>query len=44
MEKKSQNEKEINLMEKLDEISHLKKNENKALKKIYDALQKRTLK
>lgn len=44
MEKKSKKENEIDLMKKLDEISNLKKHENKALKKIYDALQNKTLK
>lgn len=33
-------EEDMDLIEKLEEISNLKKNENKALKKIFDALQK----
>ncbi len=33
-------EENMDLIEKLEEISNLKKNENKALKKIFDALQK----
>lgn len=33
-------EEEMDLMERLEEISNMKKNENKALKKIFDALQK----
>ncbi len=33
-------EDEMDLREELEEISDLKKNENRALKKIFDALQK----
>jgi len=40
--KVKQKEEEQDLMESLEEISDLKKNENKALKKIYDALIKDT--
>ena len=44
MEKKrkkvNDKKKDLDLIERLDEISDMKKNENSALRKIYDALQK----
>ncbi len=44
MENRKKNEdEEKDLFRKLDEISDLKKNENKALKKIYDALQSKSV-
>ena len=33
-------EEDMDLMERLEELSAMKKNENRALKKIFDALQK----